>query len=61
MKEYIKYFATPEDGHEYEIKDIPWICSVGSTGQNLVCNVPGKQTFNINGVLIIDNPLTIIE
>lgn len=39
MKEYIKLFQTPTSGDGYKINDIPFISTVESTSQNLVCNL----------------------
>lgn len=55
MKEYIKKFATPDAADGYVIEDIPWMATVVSTGQNLVCNVENKTCTNRNSnVVIID-------
>ena len=50
MKHYIQKFNTPEDGDKFEINDIPWMCTVESTGQNLVCNEINKKTINEDDV-----------
>ena len=60
MKHYIQIFETPSAGDNYKIKDIPFMCSVESTGQNLVCNEEDKRLINVNGILVIDDipPIT---
>ena len=58
MKEYIKKFANASTGDNYSIAYIPFITSVETSGQNLVCNKTGKHLKNDNDTLIIYPPDT---
>ena len=55
MKEYIKKFASPSVGDNYSITDIPFMTSVETSGQNLVCNETGKKLVNVSGILKIQS------
>lgn len=55
MKEYIKKFETAEAGDNYSIADIPFMTSVETSGQNLVCNQSGKKLVNESGILKIQS------
>ena len=56
MKEYIKKFESPASvGDKYLIADIPFMTSVETTGQNLVCNQSGKKLVNESGILKIQS------
>ena len=55
MKKYIKKFETAEAGDNYSIASIPFMTSVETTGQNLVCNQPGKKLVNESGILKIQS------
>ena len=55
MREFIKKFASPSVGDNYSIASIPFMTSVETTGQNLVCNETGKKLVNIQGTLIIES------
>ena len=55
MKEYIKKFENPSVGDNYSIESIPFMTSVETTGQNLVCNQPGKKLVNISETLVIQS------
>ena len=55
MKEYIKKFETAEAGDNYSIANIPFMTSVETTGQNLVCNQSGKKLVNESGILKIQS------
>ena len=55
MKEYIKKFETAEAGDNYSIADIPFMTSVETSGQNLVCNETGKKLVNESGILKIQS------
>ena len=55
MREYIKKFASPSVGDKYLIADIPFMTSVETTGQNLVCNQTGKKLVNVQGTLVIES------
>ena len=55
MREFIKKFASPSVGDNYSIASIPFMTSVETTGQNLVCNQPGKKLVNISETLVIQS------
>ena len=55
MKEYIKKFVNPSVGDNYSITDIPFMTSVETSGQNLVCNETGKKLVNESGILKIQS------
>ena len=55
MKKYIKKFETAEAGDNYSITDIPFMTSVETSGQNLVCNETGKKLVNESGILKIQS------
>ena len=55
MKEYIKKFANPSLGDNYSIASIPFMTSVETTGQNLVCNESGKKLVNVSETLVIQS------
>ena len=55
MREYIKKFETAEAGDNYSITDIPFMTSVETSGQNLVCNETGKKLVNESGILKIQS------
>ena len=55
MKEYIKKFVNPSVGDNYSIESIPFMTSVETTGQNLVCNQPGKKLVNVSETLVIQS------
>ena len=55
MKEYIKKFETAEAGDNYSIANIPFMTSVETSGQNLVCNQSGKKLVNEFGILKIQS------
>lgn len=55
MKEYIKKFASPSVGDNYLIASIPFMTSVETTGQNLVCNQTGKKLVNVSETLVIQS------
>ncbi len=55
MKEYIKKFETAEAGDNYSIESIPFMTSVETTGQNLVCNESGKKLVNVSETLVIQS------
>lgn len=56
MVEHIKKFDTASAADQYEIKDIPFITSIGATGpQNLVCNEEGKKLAIEDGQVVVEN------
>lgn len=56
MKEYIKKFANPASvGDNYSIASIPFMTSVETTGQNLVCNETGKKLVRVGESLVIQS------